>query len=149
MKVPFSYFPGPFYNEKDTISKVEAPWYETSHSNYFSEDIMGMAVTEDRQLLFDTFYKEWEKEGKPAGKKWLSRFLQLYHWMDGVHVTGTAEAVEYIQFHAAAPWNAGDRLQFIYEHPEHFSRKITLQQMIKEAKPKLRIHYKLKLSHNS
>jgi hypothetical protein len=143
MKVPSSFLPGPFYKKEDIITNVKAPWYEASHSNYFAEDILGMAVTEERQLLFEIFYRQWEKEGKPAGKKWLSRFLQLFHWMDGIHVSGTSEAIEYLQFHAASPWNAGDRLQFIYEQPEHFSRKINLQQMIKEAKPKLRIYYKL------
>jgi hypothetical protein len=139
--IPETFAERPFYKKGETVPLLK-PWYEKNHPFAFMEDIYGLLPPDRKQVLI-AFYNMYRNAGsvKYEPVLWTSRYIQLFHWMEGKVVKSVKEAAAGAAAHPAAPWNSEDRLLFVMEDPGHFARQITLSALIKEAGPKRRIYY--------
>lgn len=146
-KVPAAFIDSFFYRQNDCIRKELSVW---EGFTFFKEDIFSLPLPEPENCLL-LFYNRWQ-EASAAQKDeyakidyirlWLSRYIQLYHWIDCRHVQGIQTGIYTLSEHPAAPLNAADRLDFILSNPVHYTRIMEIEKMIQESRPRIRRYLK-------
>ncbi|WP_070121102.1 YpoC family protein [Bacillus marinisedimentorum] len=88
----------------------------------------------ERQGIAVLFKKKRKQEARAQMVKWTARYLQSLFWTNGLPVSGVSDLSAALGNLGHKPVNAGERLGFILESPDHYHSFIQLTQLFDETK---------------
>ncbi|SDH06410.1 hypothetical protein SAMN05192534_101492 [Alteribacillus persepolensis] len=109
-------------------------------------------VWEEEKSTLQAFYEaRRRKDARPLMIKHIAAFMNALYWMNGsmVDSVGIQDIKKQVETFSYAPVNAGERLAFLLESPDHYHSFVQLNELFSEHKKQFAVmKVKQKHKHN-
>lgn len=154
--IPDPFFRRPFFGngEREVVYDETSSLTEIMRQAYFVYDIAAVQLLdvykpwENPEEAISAVFSLWKgtkqeiallfrqrKRGEAGGPMihFTAHFLSILHWMNGVGISSLQNIDQNMCYLQVKPINAGERILFILERPDHYHSFIQLSELYEEA----------------